>query len=79
MAESSRPPAHEEYRRKDLVLALSARVKKESEGLGSLRIMHVCGTHERSINRFGIRGLIPPEVKVIAGPGCPVCVCPSPT
>ena len=38
--------------------------------------MHVCGTHERSINRFGIRGLIPPEVKVIAGPGCPVCVCP---
>ena len=38
--------------------------------------MHVCGTHERALNRFGIRSLLPPELKVIAGPGCPVCICP---
>jgi hydrogenase expression/formation protein HypD len=38
--------------------------------------MHVCGTHERSVNRFGLRSLLPPKVRVVAGPGCPVCVCP---
>jgi hydrogenase expression/formation protein HypD len=38
--------------------------------------MHVCGTHERSVNRFGLRSLLPPTIRVVAGPGCPVCVCP---
>lgn len=38
--------------------------------------MHVCGTHENAIGRFGIRSLLPPWLRVIAGPGCPVCVCP---
>ncbi len=41
-----------------------------------LRLMHVCGTHENAIARFGLRSLLPPGVRVIAGPGCPVCVCP---
>ena len=38
--------------------------------------MHVCGTHENSIAKFGIRELLPENLTVIAGPGCPVCVCP---
>ena len=38
--------------------------------------MHVCGTHENAIARHGLRRLLPPGVRVIAGPGCPVCVCP---
>jgi len=42
-----------------------------------VKIMHVCGTHENVISRFGVRELIPEGVNVIAGPGCPVCVCPS--
>jgi len=41
-----------------------------------LTFMHVCGTHENAIGRFGIRSLVPPWLRVIAGPGCPVCVCP---
>jgi len=48
-------------------------------GLGSdrtLTFMHVCGTHENAIGRFGVRSLLPPWLRVIAGPGCPVCVCP---
>lgn len=40
-------------------------------------IMHICGTHERTISRYGIRNILPPEVKVLAGPGCPVCVTPT--
>jgi hydrogenase expression/formation protein HypD len=38
--------------------------------------MHVCGTHERSVNRFGLRDLLPDSLRIVAGPGCPVCVCP---
>lgn len=41
------------------------------------KIMHVCGTHENVIGRFSIRDLLPEKVSVIAGPGCPVCVCPA--
>jgi hydrogenase expression/formation protein HypD len=69
-------PAHESFRRKDLALALADSIAREAEGLGPLRLMHVCGTHERSVNRFGLRSLLPPNVKIVAGPGCPVCVCP---
>lgn len=42
--------------------------------LGKVKIMHVCGTHEDTITRFGIRSLLPENVEVISGPGCPVCV-----
>ena len=69
-------PAHESFRGKDLTRALADSIAREAEGLGPLRLMHVCGTHERSVNRFGIRSLLPPNVKIVAGPGCPVCVCP---
>ena len=39
--------------------------------------MHVCGSHEHTIMEHGIRSLLPPEVEIVAGPGCPVCVVPS--
>ena len=41
-----------------------------------LRIMEVCGTHTHEIFRLGIRGLLPEDVDLISGPGCPVCVTP---
>lgn len=40
------------------------------------RIMEVCGGHTHSIFRFGLKELLPPEVELIHGPGCPVCVLP---
>ncbi|MBA2659370.1 MAG: hydrogenase formation protein HypD [Nitrosospira sp.] len=42
-----------------------------------VRIMNVCGGHERSITMAGIRSALPKTVELIAGPGCPVCVCPE--
>jgi len=42
-----------------------------------VRIMNVCGGHERSITMAGLRGALPPQVELIPGPGCPVCVCPE--
>lgn len=41
-----------------------------------LRIMEVCGTHTHEIFRCGIRKILPPQVELISGPGCPVCVTP---
>lgn len=42
-----------------------------------IRIMNVCGGHERSISMAGLRGVLPEQVELIPGPGCPVCVCPE--
>lgn len=44
---------------------------------GPVRIMNVCGGHERSISLAGLRGALPPAIELIPGPGCPVCVCPE--
>ena len=41
-----------------------------------LRIMEVCGTHTHEIFRLGIRKMLPEQVELISGPGCPVCVTP---
>jgi len=43
---------------------------------GELRLMEVCGTHTMSIAEAGIKSMLPKEVKLLSGPGCPVCVTP---
>ena len=42
-----------------------------------LRLMEVCGTHAHAVARWGLRQLLPPQVELLSGPGCPVCVTPS--
>jgi len=42
-----------------------------------VKICHVCGTHEWTITHYGLRSLLPANVEVIAGPGCPVCIVPA--
>ena len=42
-----------------------------------IRIMNVCGGHERSISQAGLRGALPDNIELIPGPGCPVCICPE--
>ena len=44
---------------------------------GVVKLCHVCGTHEWTITHFGLRSLLPANVEVIAGPGCPVCIVPA--
>jgi len=43
----------------------------------TFRLMEVCGTHTVAISRFGIRQILAPEIELISGPGCPVCVTPA--
>jgi len=59
---------------KNLTREIVERIEKISQ---PVKIMHVCGSHEHTIMQHGIRSLIPPEVEVVAGPGCPVCCVPS--
>lgn len=41
---------------------------------GPVSVMHVCGSHEQAIAKFGLRAAFPRDLQVIMGPGCPVCV-----
>ena len=44
--------------------------------LGETRLMEVCGTHTMAIAKCGIKAMLPENVKLLSGPGCPVCVTP---
>jgi hydrogenase expression/formation protein HypD len=56
--------------------ALAAALAREVSAVGRspISVMHVCGSHEQSIARFGLRAAFPKDLQVIMGPGCPVCV-----
>jgi len=42
-----------------------------------VKIMNVCGGHERSITMAGLRSALPENIELVPGPGCPVCICPE--
>jgi len=67
-----------DYRGHETALALSKKISELVHKHGKeIKIMHVCGTHEASITRFGVRSLLPDNLKVVMGPGCPVCITPQ--
>jgi len=39
-----------------------------------IKIMEVCGTHTQVISKIGIKSVLSPQIKLLSGPGCPVCV-----
>jgi len=49
---------------------------EELAGGRRVKIVHVCGTHEDTITKYGIRSMLPSNVEVLMGPGCPVCTVP---
>lgn len=49
---------------------------KDISGTNKIKLMHVCGTHEQTITKNGLRALLPQNVEVVPGPGCPVCITP---
>jgi hydrogenase expression/formation protein HypD len=68
----------DEFRDREAVLGFAAQIGKLVEGRPRpMTFMEVCGTHTMAIYQFGIRTLLPPEVRLISGPGCPVCVTPN--
>ncbi len=64
------------YKDPGLVASLQARIAVLADEIRRpVKLMHICGTHEHEIGRYALRDLLPESVTVLAGPGCPVCVC----
>jgi len=65
----------DEYRDPALVQGLLAKIRKEARLLDRpVTIMEICGSHTYAIGRFGIRKMLPDNINLVSGPGCPVCV-----
>ena len=65
----------DEYRNPEQIRALSAGIRA-AVGDRRYRFMEICGGHTHSIYRFGLNELLPENIELIHGPGCPVCVLP---
>ncbi len=61
----------------DISRRVAQKIQEAAAHLDRVKICHVCGTHEWTITHYGIRSLLPLNVEVIAGPGCPVCIVPA--
>ncbi len=63
------------FRDPALARSLGTRLNQLADEIGRpVAVMHVCGSHEQAIAKFGLRSMFPKNVDVIMGPGCPVCV-----
>lgn len=62
----------DEFRRKEEAQAILRKIRELSQR--PVSIMEICGTHTHSISKYGIREGLPSNIKLISGPGCPVCV-----
>ncbi|MFH1479432.1 MAG: hydrogenase formation protein HypD [Candidatus Omnitrophota bacterium] len=67
----------DEFRNDRVAKKLSQAIHDRACGMKPINIMEVCGTHTMSICNFGIRDLLPGNINLISGPGCPVCVTPK--
>jgi hydrogenase expression/formation protein HypD len=66
----------DEFREPALVRKAAAEIARLAAGQRQLRVMEVCGGHTHAIYRFALEELLPPNLELIHGPGCPVCVLP---
>jgi hydrogenase expression/formation protein HypD len=66
----------DEFRDGALARKLSAAIAREALPARSYNLMEFCGGHTHAISRYGIKDLLPANVRMIHGPGCPVCVLP---
>ena len=66
----------DEYRDGDLARAMAATIAREASPACHYQFMEFCGGHTHAISRYGIEDLLPANVQMVHGPGCPVCVLP---
>ena len=66
----------DEYRSADVAKRVAEQIRDLVEPGRHYNLMEVCGGHTHSIYKHGIEDLLPPEVELVHGPGCPVCVIP---
>jgi hydrogenase expression/formation protein HypD len=66
----------EDFRDARLARQIAAQIAAEVRPDRAYRLMEFCGGHTHAIFRYGVKDLLPPNVRMIHGPGCPVCVLP---
>jgi len=66
----------DEYRDGHLARAMSTTIAREAVASRHYQFMEFCGGHTHAISRYGIEDLLPANVRMVHGPGCPVCVLP---
>jgi len=69
--------ALEDFQDESIVKDLADRIAKSARAGSGYTFMEVCGTHTEAIGRWGLRGLLPENIRLVSGPGCPVCVTPG--
>jgi hydrogenase expression/formation protein HypD len=66
----------DEFRDGELAKTIVANIDREVDSGHRYNLMEFCGGHTHAISRYGLSDLLPPSVRMIHGPGCPVCVLP---
>jgi len=66
----------DEFRDGNIARQIAARIHAEVQPGRTYRFMEFCGGHTHALSRYGVLELMPPQVQMIHGPGCPVCVLP---
>jgi hydrogenase expression/formation protein HypD len=66
----------EEFRDRSLARAIASAIAATADSGRDYHLMEFCGGHTHAIFRYGVQDLLPPNVRMIHGPGCPVCVLP---
>ncbi|MGC0773178.1 MAG: hydrogenase formation protein HypD [Candidatus Acidiferrum sp.] len=66
----------DEFRAPELIAKAGEEIRRLADPKRHYRIMEVCGGHTHAIYRFGLMDLLPSNIELIHGPGCPVCVLP---
>ena len=67
----------DEFRDKAIAQGLARTIASEVDPERAYRFMEFCGGHTHAISRYGLQDMLPPNVRMIHGPGCPVCVLPA--
>ncbi|MGX1048973.1 hydrogenase expression/formation protein HypD [Bradyrhizobium diazoefficiens] len=67
----------DEFRDKEIALGLAKAIRAEADPRKPYRFMEFCGGHTHAISRYGLEDMLPANVRMIHGPGCPVCVLPA--
>jgi hydrogenase expression/formation protein HypD len=67
----------DEYRDAETARRLAASIKREAATARRYRLMEFCGGHTHAIFRYGLEDLLPANIEMVHGPGCPVCVLPT--
>src|SRR5579863_5817487 len=66
----------DEFRDPEVIRQMAGEIRRLADPKRHYRIMEVCGGHTHAIYRFGLKDILPENIELVHGPGCPVCVLP---